>query len=133
MISSKLAEIASFSFGHEAHIARIALERVDVPVFITDEHTINMQWMYSGALGGVRLLVHIEHEKLARETMATDFSEYLTIETEEILCPNCKSTNLENHTFGKISALATLFLLGIPLLFHRRGIKCGDCGETNKI
>ena len=57
MISNNLIEIASFSHPYEAHIAKASLETADIPVFITDEHTINMQWLYSDALGGIRLLV----------------------------------------------------------------------------
>lgn len=56
MISSNLKEVATFSFAHEAHIAKIPLEAAGIPFFITDEHTLNMQWLYSGALGRVRFL-----------------------------------------------------------------------------
>tara|TARA_R100001143_G_scaffold755_1_gene2242 strand:- start:4968 stop:5165 length:198 start_codon:yes stop_codon:yes gene_type:complete len=48
-----LKTVATFSFPHEAHIARAKLESEGIPALVADEHTINMQWLYSNALGGV--------------------------------------------------------------------------------
>lgn len=52
-----LVTICRYSFSFEAHVARALLESEGIPVFVADEHTINMQWLYSDALGGVRLQV----------------------------------------------------------------------------
>lgn len=52
-----LVTISRYSFPHEAHVARALLESEGIPVFLADEHTITMQWLYSNALGGVRLQV----------------------------------------------------------------------------
>lgn len=49
--------IKTFSFPYEAQIAKTQLEAFGIPVYIENEHTINMDWFYSNALGGVRLLV----------------------------------------------------------------------------
>ena len=103
MISNNLIEIASFSYPHDAHIAKASLEASDIPVFITDEYTINMQWLYSNALGGVRLLVPKDYEKEAKALISKDFSECLKEEEEidETLCPHCGSDNVEAYTIGK--------------------------------
>ena len=45
--------VARFSFPHEAYIAKASLEAAGIDSFIADEHTINMQWLYSNAMGGV--------------------------------------------------------------------------------
>ncbi|MGG4603753.1 DUF2007 domain-containing protein [Paenalcaligenes sp. Me131] len=52
-----LVTISRYSFPHEAYVARALLESEGIPVFLADEHTITMQWLYSNALGGVRLQV----------------------------------------------------------------------------
>lgn len=49
--------VARFSFPHEAHIARASLDSVGIESYIADEHTVNTQWLYSNAIGGVRLMV----------------------------------------------------------------------------
>ncbi len=48
--------IKTFSFPYEAQIAKTQLEVFGIPVYIENEHTINMDWFYSNALGGVCLL-----------------------------------------------------------------------------
>ena len=52
-----LITVARYSLPYEAHLARARLEAEDIPAFVMEEHTINMQWLYSNALGGVRLQV----------------------------------------------------------------------------
>ena len=135
MISNNHKEVASYSFSHEAYIAKARLEAEEIPVFITDEHTINMQWLYSSALGGVRLLVPSAYEKEARDILALDFSESLKqqMEVDELKCPACNSSQVEPYTIGKKPAFVVFLLLGFPLFFYQHGIKCHDCGKINKI
>lgn len=61
--------VARFSFPHEAHIARASLDSVGIESYIADEHTVNTQWLYSNAIGGVRLMV--------AESDAEDAKKYL--------------------------------------------------------
>ncbi len=79
MSTNNLVEVASFSYPHEAHIAKASLEAAEIPAFIANEHLINMQWLYSNALGGVKLLVPKTLSKQAKELLATDFSESLKL------------------------------------------------------
>lgn len=145
MISDNLVEIASYSFPHEAHVARASLDAAGIPAFLTDEHTINMQWMYSNALGGVRLLVHRENADAALEILSTDFSDSLAndewvepmggkpgIKTRPETCSRCGSENLTPHVAGRVPAFVVWMLLGIPLFFFRRGMKCETCGKFTK-
>ena len=134
MISNNLIEIASFSYPHEAHIAKASLEAADIPAFITDEHTINMQWLYSNALGGVRLLVPRGYEIEAKALISKDFSENLKaeVEPEETSCPHCGSNKVEAYTIGKKPAFLVFLFLGFPLFFYKHGIKCNNCGKISK-
>lgn len=69
--------VARFSFPHEAHIAKANLESAGIQSFIADEHTVNTQWLYSNAIGGVRLMVSEEDFEEATEILSCDFSESL--------------------------------------------------------
>jgi hypothetical protein len=127
---SKLKVIAQFSFPHEAHLAKSRLEASDIPAFIADEHTISMNWLYSNAVGGVKLKVPAEFEEKAVAILKTDF----TSEIEAIFgksidsCPKCKSNNIAPFTQRrKKTALVTILLFGLPLLFCKYGYKCNDC------
>lgn len=134
MISDRLVEIASYSFPHEAHVARASLDAAGIRSWLTDEHTINMQWLYSNALGGVRLHVRRADAEAAREILETDYSSLLenepwsVRETEMVCCRRCGSDVLEAHVAGRKPAFLVWLLLGLPLFFVRRGMRCTACG-----
>jgi len=67
-----LITIARFTYPYEAQIAWSKLDALGVSAYIADEHTINMQWLYSNALGGVRLQVREEDEQAALLALAED-------------------------------------------------------------
>lgn len=72
-----LVTIASFSFPHEAHIARAKLESEAIPATLADEYTISMQWLYSNALGGVKVQVPAPFAQRAIEILTQDNSDLL--------------------------------------------------------
>ena len=86
-----LTTIGRFSHPLEAQIARARLEAAGIPAFVADEHTINMQWLYSNALGGVRLQVPMVCREDAVALLATDESEALRAEqgSSEFQCLRC--------------------------------------------
>lgn len=75
MKKPKWKTIASFSLPYEAQIAKSFLESEGIATMITDEHTINMDWFYSNALGGVRLNVLSGDADRASELLAKDYSQ----------------------------------------------------------
>ncbi|GAL10968.1 hypothetical protein JCM19233_1953 [Vibrio astriarenae] len=126
--------VARFSFPHEAHIAKASLESAGIESFIADEHTINTQWLYSNAIGGVRLMVSENHAEEATEILGKDFSESLGYEHESVelnadICPHCGSNDIVPHTKGKRPAFVVFLLLGFPLFFYKQGYKCNKCGQ----
>ncbi len=130
-------QIASFSFPHEAHIAKASLEAANIPATIADEHTINMDWLYSNALGGVRLFVPDKYAEEAKLIIEQDYSENVDQIFEETIedkktCPSCGSEQLEAYTIGKKPAFIVFLLLGFPLFFYKHGIKCLSCGVISK-
>jgi hypothetical protein len=75
-----LVTIARFSFPFEAQIAKSKLEAMGIPAFVADEHTINMDWLYSNAMGGVRLQVLQEQAAAAIELLKEDNSQAVEAE-----------------------------------------------------
>lgn len=129
---SDLVVIATYSFPHEAQLARSKLEAFDIPVFVLDEHTINMQWLYSNALGGVKLAV----PNIAVESAMALLQEDAVIEDLDepaLHCLHCGSHHLHAYTQGKKPAFIVFLMLGFPLFFYQRGLKCEDCGGFTKI
>lgn len=123
--------VATFSFPHEAHIAKLKLDAKEIPAFVADEHTINMQWLYSSAIGGVKLQVPAPFVEQAIQALAEDFSDLLESDDEddreEPRCPACGSQALTPYIRGKKPAFLVFLLLGFPLFFYRRGFRCDAC------
>ena len=124
--------VARFSFPHEAHLAKANLESAGIVSFIVDEHTVNTQWLYSNAIGGVRLMVLEESLEDAIQILSSDFSKSIEIltelEGEQIdVCPQCGSSDLSAYTRGKRSAFIVFILLGFPLFIYKHGYKCNQC------
>ena len=127
MLADDYAVVATFSMPYEAQIARASLQAAGIEALIADEHTINMDWFYSNALGGVRLLVPRAQLVEARELVAADFSDALPQAAEPVRCPACGSEDVVAEVKGRKSALVMILLLGFPLLFYRRGQRCRTC------
>lgn len=127
---SKFIVVSKYSFPLDAHIAKASLESEGIPAHIADEHTINMQWLYSDAIGGVRLYVPEEFEIEAKAILALNFSADVdsVFEATPEHCPKCNGLDLINYTKGKKPAFIVFILLGFPLFFYQHGRKCKDCG-----
>jgi hypothetical protein len=67
--------IARFATLGEAEMARSAVEAAGIDVFLGDENTVSMNWMYSQALGGVKLLVPDEDRDQAAAILASRIEE----------------------------------------------------------
>lgn len=120
--------VQSFSFPYEAQIAKTQLEAAEISARIENEHTINMDWLYSNALGGVRLLVPEIYANEAKALLAQDFSHELEQEFGlNERCPNCGSSDIQPYTQGKRPAYLVFLLLGFPLFFYKNGTKCQQC------
>jgi len=66
--------IATYDKVTDAHIAlgRLSAEGIEAKLF--DQNMVQMDWLYSIALGGVKLRVARGDEKAARTVLATDYS-----------------------------------------------------------
>ncbi len=83
--------VARFSFPHEAHIAKASLDSAGIESHIADEHTVNTQWLYSNAMGGVRLMVAESDVEEAIQLLSGDFSESLENEVAVDVKKRCLS------------------------------------------
>ncbi|NVJ50746.1 MAG: DUF2007 domain-containing protein [Gammaproteobacteria bacterium] len=127
-----LVSIASFSFPHEAHVARALLESEGIPVIVADEHTINMQWLYSDALGGVKIQVPPEHQVAATELLKSEFSANLINQQdlEPEVCKECGSSQIEYRVKGKKLGLLSIILLQLPFCSIKHQVHCLNCNQT---
>lgn len=52
-----LIEIISFTYPHEAHLAKGYLESHGIEIFLKDEMIVQVNNFYSNAVGGVKLMI----------------------------------------------------------------------------
>lgn len=101
--------VARFYKGEEAHLFRSFLESEGVAAYVYDEYTPQIHWLYTHAVGGIRVVVAAENLERAGDLYA-EYSERI-------------STG--NAVVGDVKAWPAVLLIslvaGMPfLLFGRR-------------
>ena len=126
-----LTTIATYSFPYEAQISRARLESEGIPAFVADEQTISMQWLYSNAMGGVRLQVPGAFVEQALEVLAEDGTSALEAElgVDERACSECGSTDTEPFQKGRKVAFLVFLGLDFPLYPFKNTTRCKACGH----
>lgn len=137
-------EVTSFTYPHEAHLAKSLLEASDIDVIIKDEYTVQVNNFLSNAIGGVKIFVE---ESNAQEAflllknagyIETDCSEKkIVIDTfsseSKTICPYCKSENVVKKQMPGYFYILSILLLGFPLPFLRKIYYCYDCAKEWKV
>lgn len=124
--------IARFSKPEEAHLLRLRLGTGGVPAYILDENMVQMDWLYSNAIGGVRVQVSDEDLADAREIL----QELPPDDLPAVIpaCPACASHHTVPDEFLRRMSFLSIMILSLPLplpvrVFRNRW-KCEDCRHT---
>lgn len=115
--------IARFQYSSEAHIVKGRLEADGIQAFLKDNITIDTDPLVSNAIGGIKLKVRSEDEKIAKEILKSIKAYALDDNGNPILCPNCGRNEIEFYsTIDSFKAFMS-FLMGLitfTLPFHTR-------------
>ena len=71
--NASLVTIASFSQPYEAEIAKTHLESEGILSFLSNENVVGINWLWSNAVGGVKLQVAEPDVEAARQILSTDY------------------------------------------------------------
>jgi Putative prokaryotic signal transducing protein len=127
----RLVTLRQFRDLPEALLARSILDSAGIDCFLQDENTIRLDWLWSNAMGGVKLLVKEEDASDAANLLDQKPLEsfHLTPGDEYIQprCPVCGSVNISFGEKGKRLSYVTV-AVGVPLPVKRSGWKCHSCG-----
>ena len=118
--------IATFSKPEEAHLFRTRLGAAGIPAYVQDEHFIQMDWLYSNAIGGVRVQIADADVESAREFLANDCPQPAS-DAVDVVCPNCDSHDTAPDELPRRISFLTLLLFNFPLLFARNRWRCAFC------
>lgn len=126
----RLVTLCSYPMPWQADLAGARLSSEGIPFFLKDANTVSINWLYSTALGGVKLQVLAADVDRARSVLATDEPVAVLPEEPEILsCPHCRSERLQKVVRGRFWFLLVWLFLGLPLLWPWRRVKCLSCGH----
>ena len=126
----RLVTVAAFSQPIEAHLSKTRLESEGIECFITDEFIVTNNWLFSNAVGGVKLNVRESDAQRAFEVLQLEPIEIDTVEVgaDEPRCLECSSLKVSYERFSRRLVFASWLLLGFPLPFLKRKWICKECG-----
>jgi hypothetical protein len=134
--------IATFSKPEEAHLFRTRLEAAGIPAFVQDENFVQLDWLYSNAIGGVRVQILDDDLEATREFLAED-SPQPCPDASDVLCPSCGSQQTvpidlpQRIAFLSLVLFPLLFLallpFQFPFLFTRRRWRCSSCRHVFRL
>jgi Putative prokaryotic signal transducing protein len=116
----------------EAIVARSMLESAGIGVYLRDENLVRLDWQVSNFIGGIRLQVDAADEPNALELLSQPVQDSIPYgEGDEFTqphCPSCGSTDITFEGASRGAALASLYILSVPLPFGHETWLCGACG-----
>lgn len=114
--------IAVFEYSTEAYVTKSKLESEGVKTMLMDETTIDSDPLISGAIGGVKLLVHNDNLEKASEIYNVIRTYQKDEDGKDIFCPKCKSNRILVAPLHRKNIIYMLF----PF-FEGRKLICNNC------
>lgn len=116
-----------------ASVAKSMLDSAGIESFLADDNVIRMDWFYSNAMGGIKLLVRGEDAAEARELLEGQAPEKFEVEGvgeyEQPKCPNCGSLDVSFEELDRKIAHTGL-LVSLPIPAAKHGWNCHACGHS---
>ncbi len=120
--------VATFREGYQAHLAKGKLEAEGILPIVLDEYLIGINWMYSQAIGGVKLQVPEADFERALEILKEDYSKELKAINDRDICPACGFPSISIRPYSRWWLIPSILFL-FPIFFRRKTWKCNDCGH----
>ena len=125
-----LVTVAACEDLSRADLLKSRLEAEGISVFLLGETHVNLLWLHSRAIGGIRVQVRKSQAGQAGEIMRLLEGKRLEIEEESrpVRCPRCGSTRVKSRKIGWKVAFLSFFLCQLPLPFRKNLAVCESCG-----
>ena len=127
---SDVVAVRKFRDLPEALLAKGSLESAGIECALADDNLVRMDWFYSNAIGGIRLLVSSEDAAEAEQILSQPIPEHLDVsgvgDVEQPKCPKCGSLDVNFRESAPV-AYVTMMLANFPIPLHRRAWRCQTC------
>jgi predicted RNA-binding Zn-ribbon protein involved in translation (DUF1610 family) len=124
--------VATFREAYQAYLGKGKLEAEGISSIVVDEYLVGINWMYSQAIGGVKLQVPEADYERAADLLKEDYAKDLEAMEQEITketCPKCGSRSISLRAYSKWWLIPSLFFAA-PIFFRKKKWRCADCGEV---
>lgn len=138
MLVQELLTVASFETAPDAWIFRNRLVSNGIDAFVADEHTVNMYWLYSNAVGGVKVQVPLRQLGLFRELelqrippeseLAMHAADSALDDFGIEVCQRCGSSEITDSTWSKPWTFVLWLIFGFPIPVYAPTTSCNACG-----
>lgn len=122
-----MVTIATYEKAEEARLAQCVLEGSGIGAFVEGDLLVDVAWIYSNAIGGVKVQVDPADVERATNVLAQAKMTVVPSSTEIPRCPECESQKVEYQRWSPTVFFLSLLLLGLPLPFLKRKYQCLDC------
>ena len=132
-MDGEFVQVDAFIHLIDADLARARLEWHGIECFAFNENVVAVNWLYSLAIGGVKLKVSRADavraiEILQEEPGRVEVPHEAGTETQEdIVCPRCNSPDIFPERLLRRLVYASWLVLGMPLPIITRKWRCMDC------
>jgi hypothetical protein len=131
-----LVAVNSYRDPIEAELAIVRLEQSGISATLVDQYLASIQWLYSNAIGGVKVMVEDSDLDAARNALDEErapepnaLPEPTNPEIPEVRCPSCDSEEIHASRLQRNAAAISL-LLSLPLIAWRNSWICNVCGHS---
>ena len=133
-MTDHLITVERFRDLHEALLAQGKLESAGIESFLADGNIVRADWLWSNAVGGLRLQVRANDALSARELLHEPAPEAFTEEeVGEVYaqphCPRCDSIDIRFETLDHFWTYGFWLVTGFPVPIRKQNWKCHACGS----
>jgi len=130
-ISRNLVTVRRYRDLSEAIVARSLLESAGIQPYLRDENLVRLEWQISNFIGGIRLQVEAADESAAIEILSQPVPEIVAFGEQadfvQPVCPRCGSKEITFEGSSRGAALASLYLVSLPLPLGKETWFCNAC------
>ena len=130
----ELVTIRKFRDLPEALLAKGSLESAGINCSLGDDNIVRLDWFYSNAIGGIKLLVKAEDAADAGQVLTQPIPEHFDVsgvgDFEQPKCPKCGSLDINFRELDPATyfSMGVSYLgVGVPVPIHRRAWRCHSC------
>jgi hypothetical protein len=119
-----LVRVGSYSTWYEANLVKSELEAFGIEGQLRDAGAIGANWLWSNALGGIKVQVPESQADEARMILEAEPEG----EIDAAVCPGCGGGHTRYY-LDKRGSFLTWLILGVPVVPAFSRMVCADCGR----